>query len=117
MIDWQEIAVTEPPILRNIEITNENITALSSQKITDTDFDVDVYDLPCHTQAVERTVKLVTEASKAVVGQENRHGFILNTLKSRKEMPFSGPKEIIMLQIKKKQIKNSVVIIVARDVL
>src|SRR6218665_3596513 len=31
---------------------------------------------PCHTQAVERHVKLVTEAATAVCGQNSRDGFI-----------------------------------------
>ena len=34
----------------------------------------------CHTQAVERTVQLVTQASKKVCGQEERDGFIRNTI-------------------------------------
>jgi len=37
---------------------------------------------PCHTQAVERCVKHVTEASTAVSGKRNRDGFILNKLQS-----------------------------------
>ena len=44
-------------------------------------------DFPCHTQAVERHVKLVTEASKSVYGYKNRHARILSTLKSRTIMP------------------------------
>jgi len=31
---------------------------------------------PCHTQAVERAVKLVTDASTAVCGESARDGFI-----------------------------------------
>ena len=42
---------------------------------------------PCHKQAAERTVKLVTEASKKVCGHNKRDGFIRSTLKSRKTMP------------------------------
>ena len=37
-------------------------------------------EYPCHTQCVERYVKLVTEASEAVYGAENRNGWILNTI-------------------------------------
>ena len=39
---------------------------------------------PVHSQSVERCVKLVTEASSSVYGQESRHGFILNKVASRK---------------------------------
>ena len=42
---------------------------------------------PCHTQAVERSIKLVTEAAAAVSGQESREGLIRTTLKSRNIMP------------------------------
>jgi len=31
---------------------------------------------PCHTQSVERSVKLVTDASIAVCGESARDGFI-----------------------------------------
>ena len=44
-------------------------------------------DIPCHTQAVERLIKLVTEASEHVCGEAEREGFIKNTLESRKNMP------------------------------
>ena len=38
---------------------------------------------PCHPQAVERSVELVTQASKKACGQEERDGFIRNTISSR----------------------------------
>jgi hypothetical protein len=43
--------------------------------------------LPCHTQAVERCVKLVTEASAAVCGTAARDGFIRVRNEARKKMP------------------------------
>ena len=45
-----------------------------------------VPDYPCHTQAVERTIKLVTEAASLVIGQEARDGFMRQKIKSRKEI-------------------------------
>jgi hypothetical protein len=42
-------------------------------------------DYPCHTQQVERTVKLVTEAASSVCGYERRNGLILTTIRARKE--------------------------------
>ena len=38
---------------------------------------------PCHTQAVERGIKVVSEAASAVIGEEARDGFIRQKLLSR----------------------------------
>ncbi len=38
---------------------------------------------PCHTQSVELCIRLVSEASESVCGEEKRHGFILNRIQSR----------------------------------
>ena len=70
LIDWEATVATEPPLLRGIELEN----------LSDMDF-------PCHTQAVERCVKLVTEASSKVCGAENRHGYILNLIAARIHLP------------------------------
>ena len=48
---------------------------------------MDFEKFPCHTQAVERCVKLVTEASSKVCGHSARDGFIRATLLSRSAMP------------------------------
>ncbi|GBM46403.1 hypothetical protein AVEN_73878-1 [Araneus ventricosus] len=45
----------------------------------------DFIKLPSHTQAVERIVKLVTEASRKSVRPQNRNGFIRTTQESRKQ--------------------------------
>ena len=50
------------------------------------------FDYPNHTQAVERTVKLVTEASSKVYGYENRNAYIKTTLESRKQLPLNNSK-------------------------
>ena len=42
---------------------------------------------PCHTQTVERAVKLVTEASASVVDSFETDGYIIAKLQSRKKMP------------------------------
>ena len=65
------------------------------EMIQNKQFNVNVIpNIPCHTQAVEHHIKIVKEASAAVVGQENREGFILNKIKSRKLMPsFNTKKE------------------------
>ncbi|GBM83545.1 hypothetical protein AVEN_272013-1 [Araneus ventricosus] len=46
----------------------------------------DFIKFPSHMKAVERIVKLVTQASRKRVGSENRDGFIRATLESRKQM-------------------------------
>jgi len=38
---------------------------------------------PCHNQAVERHIKLVTEAASVVTGYEKRDGMILQKIQSR----------------------------------
>lgn len=45
------------------------------------------HQFPCHTQAVERCIKVVTEASYLVIGQDARSGFIRTIIKSRQKVP------------------------------
>lgn len=86
IIVWHDsqITVTEPPLTKSLSAealkeivengleTKENIAPL----------------FPCHTQAVERCIKLVTEASGAVCGEEKRDVFIRARLSSRQMIPF-----------------------------
>ena len=44
--------------------------------------------LPSHSQSVERSVKLVSEASRAVYGFDSRHKFILTKMLGREKRPF-----------------------------
>ncbi|GBM37225.1 hypothetical protein AVEN_14989-1 [Araneus ventricosus] len=80
LIDWQACNVTPPTILRHI----------SSQellKMIQDDVPMDGWDFikfPSHTQAIERIVKLITEASRKRVGLQKRDLFIRATLESRK---------------------------------
>ncbi|OXU32199.1 hypothetical protein TSAR_007993 [Trichomalopsis sarcophagae] len=70
MIDWNTTAITPPPVLS--EISSDNLRkAINSTKW-------DFSKFPNHTQAVKRTVKLVTEASAKFCGK---------TMKSRNEAP------------------------------
>ena len=78
MIDWQNIPITEPPI--TMDIAGEMlITMISTPTLKFARF-------PCHTQAVERHIKLVTEASKLVCGPESPDEFIRTRLQSRSKM-------------------------------
>ena len=45
------------------------------------------FDLPCHSQAVKRCVKMVTEASSSLFGQSSRDGYIRTTLLTRQQLP------------------------------
>jgi len=46
-----------------------------------------MFNFPCHTQSVERSVKLMVVASGAVCGQTRRDGFIRSRIESRRIMP------------------------------
>ena len=67
LIDWQGSKVTEPPLTENM--TDEDIEnhIFQTTKITFENF-------PCHTQAVERLIKEVTDSSLKVCGSEARNG-------------------------------------------
>ena len=81
MINWQTIQVTEPPATK--KISAEDITTLINTK----ELPKIIPNFPCHTQAVERLIKLVTEASTSVVGNEARDGYIRNRIEGRKKLP------------------------------
>jgi hypothetical protein len=76
LIQWTNADLTVPPTLSYMTVA---------------DIDAALRDLPgplrsplpSHTQSVERTIKLVTEASEAVCGYERRHGFIKTTIVQR----------------------------------
>ena len=81
MIDFPKVEIISPPVLT---VTNEKLVhRLSMDNVFD-NWEFDRY--PCHTQAVERLVKLVTEASISVCGVKNKKGQIRAVLKSRQEM-------------------------------
>ena len=73
--------ITEPPLTQTISI-EQLTTAISNREI----IEMDIKKLPCHTQAVERCIKLVTESASNVCGWSKRDGFVRTTLKSREMM-------------------------------
>ena len=82
IIDWQCTAISEPPVLKrisNVVIENHIKSRMLPQEL----FPM----FPCHTQAVERAVKLVTEASACVVSSSERDAYIIAKLQSRKKIP------------------------------
>src|SRR6218665_131591 len=67
LIDWQNLSITEPPVFSTLSRT-DLWEIIASDCVPVFQFP----KFPCHTQSVERSVKLVTEASAAVVGQTSR---------------------------------------------
>lgn len=80
IIDWNTALITEPLLTKY----------LSNNKVLH-NFEfgtkLDLEDIPCHTQAVERHVKLITEAAAFVCRENARDGFIRARLGSREQMP------------------------------
>uniref|UniRef100_A0A6P7FLW2 Uncharacterized protein LOC114329243 n=1 Tax=Diabrotica virgifera virgifera TaxID=50390 RepID=A0A6P7FLW2_DIAVI len=65
LISISGFKVTAPPLLKHI--SNEDVRdMIDSENYKN----IEVLNCPCHTKSVERTVKLVTEASAAVCGPE-----------------------------------------------
>ena len=64
-------------------------------------FEVPKY--PCHTQAVERAVRIVSEASAAVIGADAREGFIQQRVEAREELPKFESKKDYLPKIKCQQ--------------
>ena len=61
IIDWQANDITKPPLTK--ELTDAEIESHTSEKMT-----ISFPALPCHTQAVERMITLLTAAAQKVVG-------------------------------------------------
>ena len=75
IINWDEITtMQQPQILSNL--SDEEIESAITKPIQFPKF-------PCHTQSVERAVKLVTTVASEVEGQDARHGQILSIMASR----------------------------------
>lgn len=84
IINWMDCDLSSPPLLKDIS-DDEIKSHIQSDSVPN--WDITFKTFPVHTQAVERCVKLVTEASGKVCGAESRDGFIRTTLLSRSTMP------------------------------
>lgn len=84
MIDWNKELLTEPPLIK--KKSNEEVHQIEVQPLV-------VPKYPCHTQSVERAVKVVSEASQAVYGIDQRDGFIRQRLYSRLRMKTFSSKQ------------------------
>jgi hypothetical protein len=79
LIDWSFYKITPPPILS--DVTTEDLKSMLKEPIP---IDSIFTNFPCHTQAVERTVKLIMKALKKVCGHKKQEGFISSTLKLKR---------------------------------
>ena len=80
MIEWKDYS--EPPLTKHVS----DSCLINSFKTKIFERIDKLKRVPCHTQSVERHIKLVTEASSQVCGHHNREGFIKVTLNSRKKI-------------------------------
>ena len=78
LIDWDTEIISEPPMIQ--DMTNEEILLLHKSPFM-------IKNYPCHSQNVEAAIQIVMKASEARKGYENRHKYILNSMKSRKQLP------------------------------
>ena len=79
LVNLQEVPRTPPPMLQNISDDEIEAAIQVPRKWT-------LEEYPCHTQSVERHVKVVTEAAASVCGGLRRDGYIRAKLASRKEV-------------------------------
>ena len=77
LIDLTDIKFQEPA-------TMQHLSHAEIFSLTQKDSLCEIPDLPSHSQSVERSVKLVSDASHTVHGYENRHKSILTKILSRK---------------------------------
>lgn len=89
LIKWEN--VTEPPLTERFSDSMISEAIIDPSIIPATILPT-IKGFPCHTQATERIVKLVTEASAAVCGPHRRDGLIRNRLESRNLMPVFNTK-------------------------
>ena len=84
LLDWKVEDITEPPLTMNL--SDEEVQGIRSAPL-------DMGAFPVHTVAVERAVKVVTEAAGAVVGERQRHGWICSRLRHRQQLPVVSSKK------------------------
>lgn len=72
---------SDPPLLSHLD--EDEICQVASNGLCPDEWK----SLPCHTQQVERHIKLVSSAGTQVCGSENRDGVVRATLASCSMMP------------------------------
>ena len=76
LVEWQSIDRYDPPIMRIYSEDRIRAFVDDCHKLDQAPIGHEFTRFPCHTQAVERCIKFVTEAAASVLGQERRDGFI-----------------------------------------
>ncbi|GBN70667.1 hypothetical protein AVEN_178905-1 [Araneus ventricosus] len=83
----REVCNAEPPLTMHIK--DKDLKEMCKEE----QFPVLSFEeFPCHTQSVERCVKLISEAAMKVCGETARDGYIRAKLQARKELPKFGKK-------------------------
>ena len=80
MINWDE-NVTEPPC--TLHIKNEDLQIFVDNRLKNHE----IFQFPCHTQVVERCIKVVSKTSSKVCNEESREGYIHNVFNAYQIMP------------------------------
>jgi hypothetical protein len=81
LINWQQ-NITEPPIIQ--QVSDKDVLSFISHG---GEGELPLPRLPCHTQAVKRSVKNVTEASATLCSKTAREGYIKAKIASRSVVP------------------------------
>ena len=76
LIDLVKVNLRKPPTPEHF--SDSEIFSFVTGNVTPT-----IQDLPSHSQSVERSVKLVSEASRVVCGADRRHKSILSKILSQ----------------------------------
>ncbi|GBM27211.1 hypothetical protein AVEN_202100-1 [Araneus ventricosus] len=82
LIDWSNCVVTEPPL--KMHIKDKDLKEMCKEEQFPA---LNFEEFPCHTQSVERCVKLISEAEMKVCGETARDGYICAKFQARKELP------------------------------
>ena len=86
MIDWNQSDVTPPPMLSHS----------SSEDLNDKE--QIIFDkITCHSQSVQRTIKDVSATCFKVFGHKSRHDMILQSKKSRLDLPKLKVKQVFSM--------------------
>lgn len=85
LINWTKVNITEPPLTKKLNKSELRDLVENGEKSEL--WEAEIFQLPCHTQATERCVKLVTEVSTKVAHEQRRDGYIRTVLASRSRMP------------------------------
>ena len=88
MVDFKENPVSMPPLLRDISVEDFEVCYLS---------DLSTPAIPSHSQNNERAVSNTIEAVEKAIGHDNQKALIIETDKSRQEIPTQSTKHNLNL--------------------